>query len=131
MLMYITEAHQQEVNLSPSHYLTLTYIYIYRHMESLSHTELRLFSFTGNQCFPYDILIQQLNTNASGWVNIFLDIQFVCENPVIGWQYYATSLGVFYAGIWRPLNGETQLKLIGKNEIRPKTLGAGVSISPN
>ena len=49
---------------------------------------------------------------------------------MIGWQYYAISLGVFYGGIWRPLEEETQLELIGKNEIKPRTLGTQVIISP-
>ena len=82
--------------------------------------------FPGDQCFPYDIPIQRLNMDAGAWVNVFLDIPIECDQRVRGWQYHTTSLGIFYAGIWRPTRGGTHLQLVGKNRISPRNDGTGV-----
>ena len=42
------------------------------------------FLFTGDQCFPYDIPVQQPHTHSGSWMNVFLDTEFVCENLVLG-----------------------------------------------
>ena len=74
--------------------------------------------------------MQQLNSNAGAWLTVFWDISFECSYNLLGWQFYAALPGEFFAGIWRPDESRTHIKLVAKYRINAPTAGAGVRMFP-
>ena len=62
-------------------------------------------------------------------MNLFWDIPFECDYPLIGWQFFARSPGEFFVSIWRPDAPKTNMELIAKFQIDAPTEGPTVSMN--
>ena len=87
-------------------------------------------SANAESCFRDDIVIQQLNSNAGTWNNVFIDYTQNCDSPqtISGWHFYAFRPGRFNAAVWRRHN-DTEFTLVGRNLITAQ--GWGVFVSNN
>ena len=80
-----------------------------------------------DSCFDNPVPLKALNSLPGGWFDVFLDLKFDCETCVNGWKFYATGEGEFFATVWRPSNGDSEITLIGKNLIMVESTGLQVS----
>ena len=72
--------------------------------------------------------IRAYNTPSGGWMNIFIDFTFACQNArIVRHEFYAATTGTVHIGVWRPVYA-LNYKLIGYNTMEVLHTGAQVSI---